>query len=211
MLAVNDHSTTVFAIACGYNFPSVANAAAKASLKWPLFSDASYSNEDLDLMTASQYDKLLRYHKHVATIASVTASSFQWMEQDDPIPTAFPSPSCDCPRTQIIVPEYWVSPVADWVIQWRKEMADALAITPDFNTVSRRGVATMRATMTAISSGCQFCRTELEKLPVFAEFIAKEVDAVTAKVRVSHRSRHTFTRLSQELTLVIFLKVPLPF
>lgn len=201
MLAVNEHPTTVCAIACGYNLPAVANFAAKASLKWPLFSDASHSDEDLDLMTASQYNKFLRYHKNVATIASTTASSFKWMGQDDPIPTAFRL--CKCPSTQIVSPQSWASPVADWVIQWRKDMADALTITPDFNTVSRRGVATMRATTTAISSGCPSCRTELEKLPVFADFIASKVDAVTAQVSLLRHSVHLIKSTTNDLPISV--------
>lgn len=182
MFAVDEHPTTVYAIACGYNLPLIANAAAKASLKKPLLADTA-SSDDLDLMTPSQYDKLLRYHKNVAHAVHTVATSFKWMKSHKPIPTVFSfSGKCQCPKTQVDAERRWGSPVANWVLQYQKDMADALAVTPDFNTVSRRGIATMRATTTAIASGCAICRQELEKLPSFAEYIADEVEFTTSIV-----------------------------
>lgn len=185
MFAVDEHPTTVCAIACGYNFPSIANAAAKASLKKPLLSDAPPSEDDFDLMTPSQYDRLLRYHKRVASSVHAVISSDNWMHNHTLVPTAFSFPTkADCPQTFITVgkPPMWGTRIADWVLQYKRDIADALAVTPDFNTVSRRGIATMRATMTAIASGCAHCREELEKLPSFAEYIAEEVERTTSAV-----------------------------
>lgn len=195
------HPTTVYAIACGYNLSSIANKAARASLKKPLLHD-TISREDFDLMSAYQYDLLLRYHTRCSEVASQTAASFDWMKYiyKFPLPEHRERRGCTCPTTPIRSPSSgamagsnWGMPVLNWVIEFMKECAEELKVTPCWEVLMKRGTTIMHGSVAAVAGGCVPCREEVEKLPLFAERIGKQVEFVIAEVR-SGRALLSFCR-----------------
>ncbi|KAH9941543.1 hypothetical protein B0H21DRAFT_545041 [Amylocystis lapponica] len=66
----------VYALACAYGFPHVARAAARSSLRTPIFSRTAYVDE-FRCMTGGAYHHLVQYHHRCGEVASalVMASS----------------------------------------------------------------------------------------------------------------------------------------
>lgn len=184
---VEQHPTTVYAIACGYGLHDVANIAAKASLKRSLLQDSA-PREDLLLMSAYDYDRFLRYHRQCSAKAAYTATSVDWIE--DPFDVGLPGPlRCNCPHTGVSSPttgpfvgQSWGFGVLNWGLDFMKDCAEELKVTPDWDVVMRKGRVMMNASVRASSKGCSECIKELAKLPTLAENIGNQIEAELALV-----------------------------
>lgn len=74
-------------------------------------------------------------------------------------------------------------PVLNWVIEFMKECAEQLKVTPCWEVLMKRGTTMMHGSVAAVAGGCVPCREEVEKLPLFAERIGRQVEIVIAEVR----------------------------
>lgn len=182
MFNLEKNPLKVCAIACAYDLAAIANAATKASLKFPILAD-SIPRGDLKLMTASQHNAILRYHTRAGTAASNIVTSFQWFESPEEIglPCYANERDCKC-RTTWIETGLWSSPVLNWAIRYQKDLARTLMVTPDWGTVVRDGSALTNVMVSVADSGCVHCRGLLEDMPLFTEALAKEVDKAIAAV-----------------------------
>lgn len=192
MFAVDEAPIKVYAIACGYNFPAIANAAAKVTLRRPILAGAAFiSMEVLNLMTASQFNDLVQYHVSASRAASEVAVSWDWFEdpEDVHLPVR-PSDACTCPYIEIDAAE-WIDKVKKWVIQYQKEISDALKSTPDWDTATRDGKALARAAAAAGRSGCVHldcsAEVEVENLLQFHAELRDEVVSAISSVSYFHR------------------------
>lgn len=184
------HPGTVYALACGYQLTEVANIAARASLKRPLLQE-TIPREDLILISGYDYDRFISYHRLCSGIASQTATSFDWMTHPSDLSMPAQNMSCRCPFTGIYSPSggpapgnNWDQSVLDWVLDFMKDCAEELKTTPNWDVMMRKGTVMMSASVAAVSSQCPYCQNEVEKLPIFAEHIGRQVDAEIASVRL---------------------------
>lgn len=165
MLVAQEDPIRVYAIACGYNFPAIANAAAKVTLRRPILAGASFvSPEVLNLMTASHFNKLVQYHVSASSAASNVATSWKWFDdpEDVQLPVR-PSKTCTCPCIEVDASE-WIDDVKKWMIEYQKEISNALKGTPNWDAATRDGKALAHAAGAAGRSGClhQDCSAEAE-------------------------------------------------
>lgn len=184
-LETSAHPTAVYAIACGYNLTSIANQAARASLRKPLLHD-TISREDFALMSSYHYDLLLRYHTRCCAAASETAVSFHWMKDIYESSLFIKRKGCTCPTTHrdFRGPSARVSlPALNWVIEFMRECAEELKVTPCWDGVMGRGRAMMRGSVAAMKRECGPCMEAVEKLPAFAEDIGRQVELAISQVR----------------------------
>lgn len=182
MLNLEKYPLKVCALACAYDLPSIANAAMKATLKFPILADRIPSS-DLKLMTASQHNAILKYHTRAGMAASNVVTSFDWFESPEEIrlPCYVSERDCNCRHTWIET-GVWSSPVLNWAIRYQKDLARALMVTPDWGTVVRDGAALTNAMISVAVSGCSYCKSLMEDMPVWTEALAKQVDKAIAAV-----------------------------
>lgn len=74
-------------------------------------------------------------------------------------------------------------PVLNWVIAFMKGCAQELKVTPCWDVVMKRGSVMVHGTVAAVAGGCVSCREEVEKLPLFAERIGRQVGIAIEEVR----------------------------
>lgn len=192
MFAVKEHPIDVYAIACSYNFPAIANAAAKVTLRRPILSGADLtSTEVLNLMSASQLNNLAQYHISASIAASGAAVSWDWIDdpEDGHVPIR-PSDVCTCSCIEVDA-AHWTDNIKKWVIEYRKELSNALKATPDWDTATRDGKALARAAAAAGRSGCVHpdCSVEfeVENILQFHEDLRDEVVSAISGVSCFHR------------------------
>lgn len=77
----------------------------------------------------------------------------------------------------------WEMPVLNWVIEFMRECAEELKVTPSWEVLMKRGRVMMRGSVGAVKDGCVSCREEVEKLPLFAERIGRQVEFAISEVR----------------------------
>ncbi|THH14643.1 hypothetical protein EW146_g5713 [Bondarzewia mesenterica] len=152
MESLDKGPASVYSIACRYDMPGVANAAAKLMTREPLMaivtgsaSSASFSEEDLALMSASQYHKCLQYHHQCTQAVAVVGDSFRWMESKY-IPSALQGrktiKGCICLRQHAWADEqittnpygtvFWIP---DWVVEYQARVGEVLKVTPHWDSI----------------------------------------------------------------------------
>jgi hypothetical protein len=167
----------VFALACQYGLESEARVAAKETLHIP-FLDRPYFVE-LEDMTASHYHRLQEFHRRCGAVASDVATNTEWIR-----PSSFlfePHDICGEEYREVTLSDDSEYPVAVWWDDYMRSAATALEDRPVGATVLGSGLI---GNALRNASRCPDCAPRAyNRLRVFGEKFAAEVDRVVAKVR----------------------------
>lgn len=179
MFSIEEDPILVYAIACGYNLPKIANAAARETLRAPILTGDFFSgSKELDLMTASQFNDLLQYHLSMGKYASAIVLDWDWIDdpEDVHLPTR-PNDRCTCSFNDVEA-DTWDAEVKSWVMTYRKELATKLKTTPDWKVACEEGDVLAGALCTAGRSTCSECKweTQVENLLKYHKALAFEVE-----------------------------------
>ncbi|KAF7799499.1 hypothetical protein EIP86_010734 [Pleurotus ostreatoroseus] len=179
----------VYALSCCYQLNDAARAAASYALRLPLLGACV---EELDLIPASVYHRLLQYHMRCADVAAAVAEfrvhdgvfvkEMAWLERRDYVFFGGRHPcTCAASRTTQVNrgPGYPLAPRVYW-----KELMDrtaaALRDRPCSQTVQDASIIEPAIT---IATRCESCRPRAYRdLKEFIDIMAREVDKEVSKV-----------------------------
>lgn len=192
---------TICVIACRYDLPKVANAAAKLTLRDLILYSGPYpSDEDLSYISAAKYRRLLLYHQQCSERAAAVVQSLLWMDGRS-IPSAVedgssPPPGCTCSRGEKWAisrygrkrgspngpaPTISMYKVTDWVTGYLRRCERGLRDRPHWETVLEDRMLTPFIKMAEECMHCERTAVDLQ-MHKFSQLLADKIRSAIEQV-----------------------------
>ncbi|KZT01599.1 uncharacterized protein LAESUDRAFT_455627 [Laetiporus sulphureus 93-53] len=187
---VHEAPMRVYALACGYGFDDLAQTVAAHTLSAPdaLLQEANV--EELELISARTYDRLLRYRQRCSDAASAVTDVPRWCRTPHWIPNCnnpdifafFQCQECANRRHKLWISGCHRYPTSYW-LEYMERTKAALKTQPHAPVVSS---SAMLLPVVQHASKCSFCSERImDDLMRFAELLEQEVARVVSEVKLS--------------------------
>ncbi|KAI0054223.1 hypothetical protein BV25DRAFT_1833722, partial [Artomyces pyxidatus] len=182
---IKSNALAAYAVACRFDLPDVAKAAAKATLARPL---SAHPSSELTSISADRYQTLVSYHQRCGEVASAVADDRRWLPVG--IMVRAPSNPCSMCCSRDARSTVAFTPVSSWasVYLWDflARAAIALRARPDASAI---GSLYRVQTFTCPSCGLN----RMSSLPAIRQVLAEEVSAAVGRVTLPNVYGHCAT------------------
>ena len=173
------HPSTAYSLACHYQMLKTANVIAHMTLRQRFLAD-EFSKEDMELLPADHYNRLLLYHQQCSTLASEAMQ--HWWSMSD-IPGATERWSSCAHTTREFGDRPHIFRVKNWILTYLNKCENSLRERPHGDTVMARNKI---LSMFIEASGCWVCRGRVDQIPKFVQSVKEHIASVVDKVSMHY-------------------------